>query len=343
VNSRPDSLGMQEATLDLPDQIERSVVEARQLDGLPNASAIDQVVVLGMGGSGIAGDIVEAIAGPQMTIPVVVSKGYECPHFVGPRTLVMVASFSGETEETLQAVSMAHDRGAQIFAVTCGGTLARLTGEWSAVLHHVDSTIPMPRCAVGAMSIPLLVALDLIGVINGVDEQIDEAVATLRRRCVSIGEGADVSKTIVTEIGSRIPLIYGGGKLGEVAAARFKNQINEIAKSPAFFNSLPEMCHNEMAGWGTADTPKELNIVPIHLRHSYEHQRLASRFDFNETLLSKDGGHVTTVRAQGESPLSQLFDLILIGDQTSLELAAIHGQDPGPIDVLTELKHQLAQ
>ena len=116
---------MQEATLDLPDQIERSVVDARQLKGLPNASSIDQVVVLGMGGSGIAGDIVEAIAGPQIAIPVVVTKGYECPRFVGPRTLVMVASFSGETEETLQAVSMAHDRGAVICAVTCGGTLAR--------------------------------------------------------------------------------------------------------------------------------------------------------------------------------------------------------------------------
>ena len=343
MNSRPDSLGMQEATLDLPDQIERSVVDSRQLKGLPNASSIDQVVVLGMGGAGIAGDIVEAIAGPQIAIPVVVTKGYECPRFVGPRTLVMVASFSGETEETLQAVSMAHDRGAAICAVTCGGTLARWAGEWSAVLHHVDSTIPMPRCAVGAMSIPLLVALDLIGLINGMDEQIDEAVATLRRRCVSIREGTDVSKTIAAEIGSGIPLIYGGGKLGEVAAARFKNQINENAKLPAFFNSLPEMCHNEMAGWGTVGTLKELNVVPIHLRHNYEHQRLAPRFDFNETLLVKGGAHVTAVRAQGETPLSQLLDLILIGDQTSLELAALRGQDPGPIDVLAELKHQLGQ
>ena len=343
VNSRPDALGMQEATLDLPDQIERSVVDARQLKGLPNASSIDQVVVLGMGGSGIAGDIVEAIAGPQIEIPVVVTKGYECPRFVGPRTLVMVASFSGETEETLQAVSIAHDRGAAICAVTCGGRLARWAGEWSAVLHHVDSTIPMPRCAVGAMSIPLLVALDLIGLINDMDEQIDEAVATLRRRCVSIREGTDISKTIAAEIGSGIPLIYGGGKLGEVAAARFKNQINENAKLPAFFNSLPEMCHNEMAGWGTVGTLKELNVVPIHLRHNYEHQRLAPRFDFNETLLVKGGAHVTAVRAQGETPLSQLLDLILIGDQTSLELAALRGQDPGPIDVLAELKHQLGQ
>jgi len=343
VSSSPDSLGMQEATLDLPDQIERSVVEVRQLKGLPNASDIDQVVVLGMGGSGIAGDIVEAIAAPQMAIPIVVTKGYECPNFVGPRTLVMAASFSGETEETLHAASMAHDRGAHIYSVTCGGTLSHMSREWGAVVHHVDSRIPMPRCAVGAMSIPLLLGLDLMGLLNEMEEQIDDAVATLRRRCASIREGVDVSKLVAAEIGSAIPLIYGGGKLGEVAAARLKNQINENAKSPAFFNSLPEMCHNEMAGWGTVDNPKELNIVPIHLRHGYEHQRLAPRFEFNDTLIGRDGVHVTTVQAQGQAPLSQLFDLILVGDQTSLELAALHGQDPGPIDVLAELKHQLSQ
>ncbi len=343
VSAAPDSLGMQEATLDLPDQIERSAVEAQKFTGLPSASKIDHVVVLGMGGSGIAGDIVQAVAGPQMTLPVVVSKGYECPNFVGPRTLVLAASFSGETEETLEAASTAYGRGAQICAVSCGGTLARLVGEWNGAFHQVDSAIPMPRCAVGAMSIPLLVAFDRIGLIRGVHEQIDDAVTALRLRCASIREGTDVSKQVAEAIGSGVPLIYGGGKIGEVAAARFKNQVNENSKSPAFFNSLPEMCHNEMAGWGSADSLRDLHLVPVHLRHSYEHLRLAKRFEFNETLVTSDEIGVIGVRAQGKTPLAQLFDLILLGDQTSLELAALHGQDPGPIDVLTELKQQLGQ
>ena len=342
VSTPLDSLGMQDATLDLPNQIERSADEARQLAGLPSASTVNQVVVLGMGGSGIAGDIVEAVAGPQMTIPMVVSKGYECPNFVGPKTLVIAASFSGETEETIEAASTAHERGAQICAVTCGGTLARLVAEWSEVLCQVDSAIPMPRCAVGAMSIPLLVAFDRIGLITGVDKQIEDAIATLRLRCDSIQDGTDVSKQVAKAIGSGTPLIYGGGKIGEVAAARFKNQINENSKSPAFFNSLPEMCHNEMAGWGTVDSLRDLNLVPVHLRHSYEHPRLAERFEFNETLVAESGA-ITAVRAQGQTPLAQLFDLILVGDQTSLELAALHEQDPGPIDVLTELKQQLSR
>jgi glucose/mannose-6-phosphate isomerase len=140
-----------------------------------------------------------------------------------------------------------------------------------------------------------------------------------------------------------VPLIYGGGKIGEVAAARFKNQINENSKSPAFFNVLPEMCHNEMAGWGNVDGLRELNLVPVHLRHTYEHLRLAPRFDFNEALIDRHNLGVIGVRAQGETSLAQLFDLILVGDQTSLELAAMRGQDPGPIDVLTELKQQLGK
>lgn len=343
VTTAPDSLGMQEATLGLPDQIERSSTESQQFDGLPSASKIDQVVVIGMGGSGIAGDIVEAVAGPQMTVPIVVSKGYECPNFVGPRTLVLAASFSGETEETLEAASMAYKRGAQMCAVSCGGTLARLIGEWGGSFHQVDSTIPMPRCAVGAMSIPLLIAFDRIGLVRGVQEQIDDAVAALRSRCASIRDGTDISKQVAERIGSGVPLIYGGGKIGEVAAARFKNQINENSKSPAFFNALPEMCHNEMAGWGNVDGLRELNLVPVHLRHTYEHLRLAPRFDFNEALIDRHNLGVIGVRAQGETSLAQLFDLILVGDQTSLELAAMRGQDPGPIDVLTELKQQLGK
>ena len=343
VTTPTDSLGMQAATLDLPNQIERSAVEARQLTGLPSASEIDQVVVLGMGGSGIAGDIVEAIAGPQMKLPIVVSKGYECPNFVGSRTFVLVASFSGETEETLEAASTAHDRGAQLCAVSCGGTLARLVEEWSGIFHQVDPAIPMPRCAVGAMSIPLLYAFNHMGLISGVEEQIEDAVTTLRLRCAAIREGADISKQVAVEIDSGTALIYGGGEIGEVAAARFKNQINENSKSPAFFNSLPEMCHNEMAGWGTVESLNDVNLVPVHLRHSYEHPRLSERFQFNETLVTQGSSDITEVRAQGQTPLAQLFDLILVGDQTSLELAALHGQDPGPIDVLTELKQQLGR
>ncbi|MEC8923661.1 MAG: bifunctional phosphoglucose/phosphomannose isomerase [Actinomycetota bacterium] len=340
---RIDSLGMQEATFALPNQIEQSMVGSIEIDGLPNSNDIDQVLVLGMGGSGIAGDIVEAIAAPRMSVPVIVSKGYDCPSFVSRRTLVMAVSFSGETEETLHAASIAHDQGARIVAVTCGGSLAEMARQWKASLHLVDSTIPMPRCAVGAISVPLLMALESIGLLSGIETDIWACVETLQNRCESIRTGQNTPREAAQKIGDDIPVIYGGGRLGVVAAVRLKNQINENAKTPAFFNAMPEICHNEIAGWGATGDASHQNISTVHLRHDFENPRLAPRFEFDEAVAASGQRKVTTIRAQGENPLAQLFDLILSGDQMSLELADLHGQDPGPIDVLTELKHRLSE
>ena len=340
---RVDSLGMQEAAFGLPDQIEQSMRESREISGLPDKEDIDQVLILGMGGSGIAGDIVEAIAAPRMAVPVIVSKGYECPSFVDRRTLVMAVSFSGETEETLHAASIAHELDARIVAVTCGGLLGDLAGQWNSSLHLVDSSIPMPRCAVGAVSVPLLMGLQSIGLLSGVESELRACVETLRKRCDSIKNGLNAPLEVARGIGGDIPLIYGGGRIGAVAAARLKNQINENAKTPAFFNVMPELCHNEIAGWGIAGDVMHHRISPLHLRHDFEHSRLSQRFDFNETIATGGQREVATIQAQGGTPLAQLFDLILFGDQMSLELAALRGQDPGPIDVLAELKHLLAE
>lgn len=343
MTGRVDSLGMQDAAFGLPDQIDQSMQESREIGGLPEMEDIDQVLILGMGGSGIAGDIVEAIAAPRMAVPVIVSKGYECPSFVDRRTLVMAVSFSGDTEETLHAASIAHELDAQIVAVTCGGLLGELAEQWDSSLHLVDSSIPMPRCAVGAVSVPLLMVLQSIGLLSGIDSELSSCVETLRKRCDSIKNGLNAPLEVAQSIGDGIPLIYGGGRIGAVAAARLKNQVNENAKTPAFFNAMPELCHNEIAGWGVAGDVTRHRISPLHLRHSFEHPRLSQRFDFNESIATSGQQEVETIQAQGDTPLAQLFDLILFGDQMSLELAALRGQDPGPIDVLTELKHLLAE
>lgn len=343
VQSPIDSLGMGKALLDLPRQIERSFDESKKISGLPDAAKVDQVVILGMGGSGIAGDIVKAIATPLARIPIIVSKGYECPTFVSSRTFVVAASFSGDTEETLEAAGAASERGAQIMAVTCGGKLQGAAENWDGSIHLVDSLIPMPRCAVAAMSLPVLVAMDLIGLIPDVETEVQGLLQTVRERCNSIRDGLDTYRSVAQKIGNKTPLIYGGGDLGQVAATRLKNQINENAKIPAFSNVLPELCHNEMAGWGSPSEMATANMEAVHLRHDYEHPRLAARFDFNESVALTDRVEVTTVNAQGPSALAQLFDLIVIGDQISLELAALHSQDPGPIDILAQLKQELAK
>src|SRR3954468_4618457 len=219
-----DTEGMWEATAGLPEQVETAARDAHGVVGLPAHDAVENVVVMGMGGSGIAGDILLATAAPFMPVPVVVVKGYECPHFVGEGSLVFAVSYSGNTEETLQAVTDAAVNGAKVVAVTSGGELAKLASGWGAPVIPVPDTIPQPRAALGAMSIPPLVALETIGLFPGASAWISHAINQLKRRrdaIVTAGERSAPAE-IARRIGRTIPLLHGGSAVGATAAQRWK-------------------------------------------------------------------------------------------------------------------------
>ena len=339
--STADTLGIWPATLALPEQIEQAVTAASQVTDLPSPQDIDHVVMMGMGGSGVAGDVVRSVAAPMMPVPVVVSKGYPCPSFVGKRSLVIAVSFSGNTEETLEAVAAAEMAGAQIVVVTSGGELGAVAAEWGVPVYDVDSSIPMPRVGVGAVSVPPLMALERIGLFPGATEWIELAVRQLRTRRDVLDPGGELAVTIADAIADTVPLIYGGGELGGVAAARWKNQVNENAQSPAFHNEMPELCHNELAGWGATGSGAE-GLSVIQLRHDHEHPQIARRFEYTADVISSAVAGIHEVQAGGVGQLAQLFDLMFIGDQVSLHLAAARDVDPGPIAVLDDLKRFLA-
>src|SRR5205085_8720293 len=172
-----DSQGIWDVTVGLPEQMERAAREAADVEGLPERHAIEHVVVMGMGGSGIAGDIVLAAAAPFMAVPVVVVKGYECPHFVGDGSLVFAVSFSGNTEETIETATDAALNGARMVVITSGGELAKLAAGWGAPVVPVPDDIPQPRAAVGAMATPPLVVLERVGLFPGASEWITHALA----------------------------------------------------------------------------------------------------------------------------------------------------------------------
>lgn len=333
-----DSLGIWQVTRALPEQMEEAVVAARQVTDVPSIDDIDHVVMMGMGGSGIAGDIVRAVAGPMMPVPVVVSKGYPCPGFVNRRSLVVAVSFSGNTEETLEAAAAAEAAGAQMIAVTSGGELGDLAADWGTPVYSLDASIPMPRAAVGAVSVPAMLALDRIGLFPGAEGWIDLAVQQLRARREQLGADGDPAAAAAERIGATIPLVYGGGDLGAVAAGRWKKQVNENAKAPAFTNEMPELCHNEIAGWASASELTAGALSLVNLRHDHEHPQISRRFEYNERVMRDQVSAVVNVHAEGEGQLAQLFDLMYIGDHVSLHLAAARGVDPGPIAVLDDLK-----
>ena len=323
-----DSLGMFDATYALPEQCATARDAALGTEGLPPAEGISSVVVLGMGGSGIAGDVAASIALDRCPVPITVSKQYECPEFVGPDTLVLAVSFSGQTEETIDAVHHAVGAGARLVVLSAGGHLARIADEWGAPVVPLDASIPMPRAAIGAMSVPLLIVLEQLGLLDGATDQVDAMVAHLARRRDELAAERNPARSLADRIGRTLPIVYGGGALGEAAAWRWKGQFNENPKVAAFANRIPELTHNEICGWG---------------QHGDVTRQVSRRFEIVAEICEEIVAGVHRVEAKGDDRLSQLFDLILFGDLVTLHMAANEGLDPGPVPVLDEIKARLRQ
>ena len=337
-----DSLGMFAAAAGLPEQLAAAAASARGLEGLPAHDDIENVVVLGLGGSGIAGDVVTVIAGPFMPVPVVVHKGYGIPNFISDKSLVFAISFSGDTEETLEAASEAALAGGRLVCISHGGELQELAGEWSVPHLRIADGIPMPRAGIGAVSAPPLVVLEEVGLFPGASAWIDAAVIQLARRRDQLAADDNPAAALARRIGRTMPIIYGGGGIGQVAALRWKAQFNENAKVPAFANVIPELCHNEVCGWGQNGDITRQTMHLVNLRHEFEHPQVARRFDLVTEAVDEVVADVDTVVAEGEGPLAQLLDLMLFGDLVSLHRAAQEGLDPGPVPILDDIKAALA-
>lgn len=337
-----DTVGMLDLAAALPEQVAEVAALGRDVQGLPRHEDIENVLVLGMGGSGIGGDIMAAIAGPFMSVPISVVKGYETPSYVGPGTLCFAISYSGDTEETVEAAQAAAEAGASMVVLSCGGELGALAAALEAP-HLVLPDLPMPRAGVGAVSIPGLLVLEQVGLFPGASQYVVDAVEQLHRRRDKLIMDGSSAQRLARQIGRTMPIAYGGDSVGEVAAYRFKCQVNENAKAPAFAGTLPEMCHNEICGWGQdGDVTRQVMTV-VRFRHDFEHPQVARRFELTYDLLDEVVHAVLDVEAQGEGALAQLFDLIIQGDFTSLHLAIENQVDPGPIPVLDALKVALAR
>jgi glucose/mannose-6-phosphate isomerase len=336
-----DSQGMLLAAAGLPEQVALAAETARGLDNLPDRAGIEHVVFIGMGGSGVAGDVLVAAAGPYLPVPVVVIKAYTPPAFVGESSLVFAVSFSGDTEEVVEAATEAAVHGAKVVCVTGGGELSRLAEGWDAPLVRLPSGIPQPRAAIGALAVPPIVVLEEMGLFPGADHWIAAAVDQLRRRRDRLVASDNQAEALARRIGRTVPIFHGGG-LGAVAAQRWKTQMNENAKSPAFWNSQPELCHNEVAGWGQHGDLTRQAFTLFGLRHDFEHPQVMQRFNLVYRMVEEVVAGIEEVRAEGDGELAQLLDLILLGDFTTIHRALQEGIDPGPVAAIDELKAALA-
>jgi glucose/mannose-6-phosphate isomerase len=342
-----DSLGFLGVVEGLPEQLATAHEQATMtLDRapLPHADQIDNIAVLGMGGSGIAGDVLRAVAS-SLPVPIVVLKQIRVPAFIGPRTLAFAVSYSGNTEETNAMAAGALDAGARVIAVTSGGELGALAASRGAVHVPCADGYVMPRAAVGALVAPLFMALFHVGLYPEAHALLMQAQAQLKHRsdqCRPDAGPTNPARELARRIGRSIPLIYGGGALGAVAAYRWKCDINENAKAPAFTAAYPELDHNEICGWGQhGDVTRQLMTL-VSLRHGFEDERLSTRIDRTTEIIDEALLQVLEVQAEGEGRLGQLLDLMYLGDWASYYLALDNDVDPGPIDAITQLKAAVA-
>ncbi len=343
-----DSLKFLDAVAGLPEQLAAAHEVAGEVhkDRFPNPENIRNIVVMGMGGSGISGDVIASAFNDELPVPVTVLKQMRTPAFVGPHTLAFAVSYSGDTEETVSMAESAVKSGAQLVAIAKGGALARIASDTGA-LHVPCPDGFLPRAAIGALVAPIVVTLFRMGFAPGGHANLVRAqqqLAVRRDACAPGIEGAkNPAREVARKLDRTFPLIYGGGALGGVAAYRWKCDINENAKAPAFSHAYPELDHNEICGWGqSGDVTRQL-ISLVELRHGYEHERLGHRFEMTRDIIGECLHQVIEVQAGGEGRLAQLLDLMYMGDWVSCYLALQNDVDPGPIDAIFDLKDRMAQ
>jgi len=333
-----DMLG---AIAELPRHCREAYDDARALT-LPSADGVTAVTFLGMGGSAVAGDVVRSVFRERLGVPVDVNRSPLLPAYCGPHTLVVSSSYSGNTSETLTAFREAVARGCRILAITSGGTLAEEARTAGIPVVPVPSGF-QPRAALGHLGFASLGALEAMGLLPGLIDDVAETVAELTRLVGLLGPASPRSgnpaKQLAGLIGDRIPVIWGAEGIGAVAAMRWKCQMNENGKVPAFASSMSELDHNEVVGW---TRPYGERCTLIALRHDGEHPELAARFSLSYDIARDAGVAIEEVHGTGSSSLTRLMALIIAGDFASAYVGIRRGVDPTPVAVIERLKAALA-
>lgn len=335
-----DPQGMLDLVLRLPVFCRQAWTLGREVVVAARPSAI---VVIGMGGSGIGGDLLRALFLDDVPVPVAVVKDYRLPAFVDRAALVFACSYSGNTEETLAAYDDASQRGATCVAVTSGGALRDRAAQRGQQTVLLPPGIP-PRAALPYVFLPMVSALSRGGVVPPMDDAAHEAAEVVA--AVLNAERPDApssrARALAGAFHGRIPVIYSATPFLEPAAQRWKDQLNENAKTFAVWNTFPELNHNETVGWGL-DAALATHLAVVVLHDPHESDRLRRRVDITKDLAFGSAGSVDEVTAAGSGKLARLLSIIAIGDLVSVDLARRREVDPTPVPVIEELKKRLSE
>jgi len=300
------------------------------------------LVVAGMGGSAIGGALARAALGDHASRPIFVTRAYGLPPWTTPETMVLCASYSGNTEETLACYESAGALGAKRTVVTTGGRLAEMARADGVPVIPLPGGF-QPRAAVAYMTVAALEVAALCGAGPRLTSEIDVTASHTEQLVAEWGPDApedSLAKEVARGLLGTAPVIAGAG-LTTPIAYRWKSQINENAKLPSFAHELPELDHNEIAGWqGARDVGR---FSAVFLDDSDAHPRVKARMDLTERLIVANAAASFRLETRGQTTIERVISLVLLGDLVSIYLAALRGVDPGPVPAIEELKDALTQ
>src|SRR3954454_1152943 len=309
--------------------------------GLDSWDSPGGIIVAGMGGSAIGGELARAILGDHASRPLITARAYGLPPWTTNETTVVCESSSGDSEETRTCYEAPGVIGAQRVVVTAGGSLAELARADGVPVIPVAGGY-QPRAAVAYLTIAVLEVAALAGVGPRMNSEIDVAADHLEELVIEWGpQGADETEaqTLARALNGTVPVIAGAG-LTTAIAYRWKTQINENAKVPAYSQELPEMDHNEIEGWNNSGG--ELGrFSAVFLDDDDTHPRVKERMELTSRLIRPGAAGVYRVNSRGRTPVERVFSLVLLGDLVSLYLAVLRGVDPEPVELLSALKAEL--
>jgi glucose/mannose-6-phosphate isomerase len=329
-----DASNQLDDVLALPDHLRDALwrVESARLEPFE----ANGLVVCGMGGSAIGGSLARAAFGDRLSQPLLIVRDYELAPWTSTEHAVLCSSYSGETEETLACFEAAEALGATRIVATTGGALAKAARAAGVPVVGIPAGL-QPRAAVGYMFAIVAEVATLGGCAAGIRTEIDGAVAFLEKERDALGERA---AELAGHLDGTVPVIYGND-LTAAVAYRWKTQVNENAKLPAFCHELPELDHNEIVGWDGTTASGRFSAVFLEDRD--QHPRERQRAELTARLIEPGASHVARVETEGETRTARMLWAVMLGDLVSLQLAALRGVDPSPVEVIERLKDSLGR
>jgi glucose/mannose-6-phosphate isomerase len=339
-----DGYDMYSMLRSFPRQIEDAVRIGKQSKIPFKKTGVSSLVVTGLGGSAIGGDLLRSYVQSELKVPFVVNRNYTLPDFVDHHTLVIVSSYSGNTEETIASYIEARKRKAKIMCITSDGEIAKMARKYRHPLITIPRGLP-PRTALGYSFFPLLEMLSKLNFISRKSKDIRETVSLLKKKSAvySVVNGKNPAVELAKQLYTKCPIVYSGAEKFDVVNLRWRGQIAENAKSLAFGNVIPEMNHNELVGWKALRRMMEEDLAVVFLRDGHDHPRVKVRMEITKGIVEQYASRVIEVKSEGKSLLARMFSLIYLGDWMSFYLAVLNGIDPTPVRVIDYLKGELSK